>query len=139
MVKNDVKKIFLGFIMVLILSSNVVQAADCNAIFTQEAYDLIRDVLGYVTIAVPILLIILCSADLVTIVIAQDDGSVKKAGSRIIKRFIAGVAFFFVPLIVRVLLGLEPIKDSLNLVDDPTCGIVVDPSTPDAESNADAT
>ena len=126
MVKKSIKKIFLILIIGLIFSIDTVSAANCDGIFTQEAYDLIREVLGYVTIAVPILLIILCATDLTTIVIAQDDSAAKKAGARIVKRFIAASAFFFVPLIVRFLLGLDSIKDSLNLVDDPLCGIVSD-------------
>lgn len=138
MVKNSIKKIFLILITGLFLSINVVEAADCNGVFTPEAYDLIRDVLGYVTIAVPILLVILCAADLTTIVISQDEGAAKKAGGRIVKRFIAAAAFFFVPLIVRFFLGLDAVKNSLNLVDDPLCGIVDNPTIPSTGEDADA-
>ncbi len=130
MVKNSIKKIVLSLVIGLFLSYNVVFAADCNAIFTQDAYDLIREFLGYVTIIVPVLLIVLCSGDLMSIVTSQDESISKKAGGRIVKRFIAAAAFFFVPLLVRFVLGLEPVKDSLNLVDDPTCGIISGSPTP---------
>lgn len=124
-----IKKIVFSLIINLILSINMVYAVDCDAVFTPEAYDFIREVLGYVTIIVPILLVILCSSDLVAIITSQDDNISKKAGGRIVKRFIAAAAFFFVPLMVRFVLGLEPVKNSLNLVDDPTCGITTE-STP---------
>ena len=130
MVKNSIKKIVLSLVISMFLSVNIVFAANCNAIFTPEAYDLIREFLGYVTIIVPILLIVLCSGDLMSIVTSQDESISKKAGGRIVKRFIAAAAFFFVPLLVRFVLGLEPVKDSLNLVDDPTCGIASGNSTP---------
>jgi hypothetical protein len=131
MKKNGIKKIVLSLVIGLFLSINFVLAVDCNAIFTPEAYDLIREFLGYVTIIVPILLIVLCSGDLMSIVTSQDEGVSKKAGGRIVKRFIAAAAFFFVPLLVRFVLGLEPVKNGLNLVDDPTCGITSGSTTPD--------
>lgn len=137
MVKNNIKNIVLNLIMGLMLSINIVHAADCDAIFTPEAYDFIRELLGYVTILVPILLIVLCSTDLVAIVVSQDDSVSKKAGGRIVKRFIAAAAFFFVPLLVRFVLGLEPVKNSLNLVDDPTCGVTSGTSTPAEDADDD--
>ena len=118
------KKIFL--FLIIILSFTSVNAADCNGIFTPGAYELIRDILGYITIGVPILLVILCASDLTSIVISQDEKAAKNAASRIVKRFIAAAAFFFVPLIVRFVLGLEAVKNSLNLVDDPLCGVIDD-------------
>lgn len=130
MAKNSIKKIILTLIIGLFSSINIAYAADCDGIFTPGAYDLIRDVLGYVTIAVPILLVILCSSDLTAIVLSQDEGAAKKASGRIVKRFIAAAAFFFVPLIVRFVLGLDAVKNSLNLVDDPLCGVVDNPTVP---------
>lgn len=123
MVKKYIKKVVLSLIVTFIISGNIVEAATCDALFTPEAYEFMRDILGYVSIAVPVLLVILCASDLAAVVISQDDSVSKKAGGRIAKRFIAGAAFFFVPLIVKFVLGLEPVKDSLNLVDDPLCGI----------------
>ena len=131
------KKIVIILVICMFLSVNIVFAADCNAIFTQDAYDLIREFLGYVTIIVPILLVVFCSGDLMSIVTSQDESASKKAGGRIVKRFIAAAAFFFVPLLVRFVLGLQPVKDSLNLVDDPTCGIGAGNQTPNQGENPD--
>lgn len=126
MKKSVLKNLILTLIVVSILSFDTVFAADCTGLLTQGAADLIAEVIGYIRIGVPILLIILCASDLITVVTSQEDNAVKKAGSRIVKRFIAAAAFFFVPLIVQVILNIDAIKNSLNLVDDPTCGITVD-------------
>ena len=138
MVKNSIKKIVLSLVISVALSFNVVCAADCDAIFEPEAYELIREFLGYVTIIVPILLIVLCSGDLMSIVTSQDESISKKAGGRIVKRFIAAAALFFVPLLIRFVLGLEPVKNGLNLVNDPTCGITTGTPTPDPGTDPDA-
>jgi len=82
---------------------------------------------------VPILLVILCSTDLVAIVTSQDDNAVKKSVGRIVKRFIAGAAFFFVPLLIKIVLGIDAVKTNLNLVDDPTCGIASGEEFPQAD------
>lgn len=126
MKKSVLKKLFLTLIMVSFVCFDTVFADDCTGLLTQEAADLIAEVIGYIRIGVPILLIVLCASDLITVVTSQEDSAVKKAGSRIVKRFIAAAAFFFVPLIIQVILGIDAIKNSLNLVDDPTCGIAVE-------------
>lgn len=115
------KTVFI--IILLCLSLSPAYAATCNGLLTVGAAELISEVIGYIRIGVPILLIILCATDLSTVVLSGDDKAMKVAASRIMKRFIAAVAIFFVPLIVSVVLNLEPVKNSLNLVDDPTCGI----------------
>lgn len=126
MKRNVVKKMILTLFLVVLFSFNIVFADDCSGLLTVEAADLIAEVIGYIRIGVPILLVVLCATDLITVVTSQEDSAVKKAGGRIVKRFIAAAAFFFVPLIVELILGIDAIKNSLNLVDDPTCGITVD-------------
>lgn len=123
MKKKVVRKIFLVALIGIVLSMGLVYADDCSGLLTQEAADLIKEVIGYVRIGVPILLIVLCSSDFVSVITSQDDNAMKKASGRIVKRFIAAAAFFFVPLIVELILGIDAIKNSLNLVDDPTCGV----------------
>lgn len=133
MKKSSINKMFLTLIVGLFLSINIVFADDCSGLLTVEAADLIKEIVGYFRIGVPILLIILCSSDFVSVVTSQDDNAMKKAGSRIIKRFIAAAAFFFVPVIIEFILGIDAIKNSLNLVDDPTCGVVDDDTMPGSE------
>ena len=115
------KKILFGIIF--LLSFGVVHADGCDALLTREAAQFIKDIVTIVRIAVPILLIVLCSSDFVSIVTGQDENITKKAISRIIKRFICAAAFFFVPLILQLILGIDAVNNALNLVDDPTCGI----------------
>lgn len=124
MKRKLVKKLLLVLILSIFLSINFVDAATCDGVLTADAAMFISDIMKLITIAIPILLIVLCSADLVGIVTSQDDGAVKKAVSRIVKRFIAAAAFFFVPFLIQLVLGIDAVKDSLNLVDDPTCGII---------------
>ena len=118
------KKIIL--IVIFLLSFSVVHAEGCDAIFTYEAASFINDIITIVRIAVPILLIVLCSSDFVSIVTGQDEKVTKTAISRLIKRFIAAAAFFFVPLILQLILGIDAVNNALNLVDDPSCGIGYD-------------
>ena len=124
MKRKLVKKLFLVLMLSAFFSINFVDAATCEGLLTADAAMFISDIMKLITIAIPILLIVLCSSDLFGIVTSQDDGAVKKAVSRIVKRFIAAAAFFFVPFLIQLVLGIDAVKDSLNLVDDPTCGII---------------
>ena len=124
--KNKKDKFFLQMFFVLIVFVFVtpVQAADdCNGLLTVQAMEFIEEIINYIRIFVPILLIILGSVDFANAIISQDQEALKKSGSKFVKRAIAAIAVFFVPLIVKVLLSLPGIKDNINLVDDPTCGI----------------
>lgn len=117
-------KIFLYSVFLFCFIVTPVKAADdCNGILTVEAMEFIEEIIGYIRILVPILLIILGAVDFGTAVVSQDQDALKKSGSKFIKRCIAAVAIFFVPTIVKLLLGLPGIKDNIILVDDPTCGL----------------
>ena len=109
--------------LIFLLSFRVVEASGCDALLTREAAEFIADIVTIARIAVPILLIVLCSSDFVAIVTGQDEKVTKTSISRIIKRFIAASAFFFVPLIIQLILGIDAVNNALNLVDDPSCGI----------------
>ena len=112
----------LIFITILITFS-VVEASGCDALLTRDAAEFIGDIVTLVRIAVPILLVVLCSSDFVAIVTGQDEKVTKVSISRIVKRFIAAATFFFVPLIIQLILGIDAVNNALNLVDDPSCGI----------------
>ena len=56
-------------------------------------------------IAVPILLVVLGSMDLLKGVIAQKEDEIKKGQQTFIKRLIAGVLVFFVYAIVKLIIG----------------------------------
>ena len=58
------------------------------------------------------------SLDFGKAIVTSDEENMKKAQSRFIKRIIAAVALFFVPLLTQVLLGLFGITS-----DNASCGL----------------
>ena len=111
--------LFIGSFMLLI---EPVFAVDCNGILTQDAADFISEIMGYIRILVPALLIIFGAIDFGSVVVSENKDAMSKAGAKFVKRCICGVAIFFVPLIVKVLLDISGISGTL--VDDPMCGII---------------
>lgn len=69
----------------------------------------VKSVLTIIQIAVPILLIIIGSIDLMKAVMAGKEDEIKKAQGTFIKRAIAAVIVFFIPLIVSIVIGLLPV------------------------------
>ena len=78
----------------------------CEEIFTDDLKEIINEVLQYVRIIVPILIILLGTIDLSKAVIASKEDVIKKAQIDFIKRIIIGVAIFFVPALVDVVMDL---------------------------------
>ena len=66
----------------------------------------VRSVLTIIQIAIPILLIIMGSIDLMKAVMAGKEDEIKKAQGTFVKRAIAAVIVFFIPLIVNLVMGL---------------------------------
>lgn len=92
----------------------------CNDLFDQSLIDLLNDILKYPKIIVPILVIGLGLVDLGKAVMASKEDEMKKAQKTFIKRVIIGVAFFFIPAFVNIIMWLA------NIVWNgmyPTCGL----------------
>ena len=70
---------------------------------------IINQILGYIRIIVPILIILLGTLDFAKAVLAGKEDNLKKAQSTFVKRLIAGVAVFFVPVIVDIIMDLADI------------------------------
>lgn len=88
--------------------------SDMNELFgSKDDPDSIRymvnEVLTYVRIIVPILIILLGTIDFAKAVIAGKEDNMKKAQSDFIKRLIAGVIVFLVPTLVDIIMGLADI------------------------------
>lgn len=66
----------------------------------------LKAILAIIQWGIPILLIIMGSIDLGKAVMASDDKEIKGATSKLIKRAIAAVAVFFIPLLVNLLIGM---------------------------------
>lgn len=95
------------------------EIVDCEEILG-DMKDLINKVYKMIEILAPILLIVFGSIDFGGAVMQNDDAALKKATSNFIKRTIATVAVFFLPLIVRIILSLPGVETGLE---DVLCGI----------------
>jgi hypothetical protein len=72
----------------------------------------LKAILGIIQWGIPILLIIMGSIDLGKAVMASDDKEIKGATSKLIKRAIAAVAVFFIPMIVNLLINMVSDSDA---------------------------
>lgn len=70
---------------------------------------MVNQILGYVRIIVPILIILLGTLDFAKAVLAGKEDNMKKAQSTFVKRVIAGVVVFFIPTLVDIIMGLADI------------------------------
>jgi len=75
---------------------------------------IVRTALTIIQIAVPILLIIMGSLDLMKAVMAGKEDEIKKGQNTFVKRAIAAVIVFFIPLIVGLIMGLITIDTDIN-------------------------
>lgn len=93
-------------------SSNLIQFAEsseCVNLFGEKnnpnsIRGLVNDVLEYPKIIVPILVIVLGILDFGKAVIASKEDEMKKAQSTFIKRVVIGVAVFFIPTILDIIM-----------------------------------
>lgn len=79
-------------------------AAKCT-LFSPKEYEIIHDFYVFLLAATPAVVLALCTVDMARAVIAQDDNAIKKAQGNAIKRIIAGVIMFFIPVILNIILG----------------------------------
>ena len=73
------------------------------------ALSLIKQFINIVKIAIPIILIVMGMIDLAKAVIASKEDEMKKAQKTFINRLILGVAFFFIPVLVNIIMWLADI------------------------------
>lgn len=95
---------------------------ECDAILgsTQDEESvawLLQQVLNYIRILGPILVVILSSMDFAKSIMASDDDSMKKAQKKLMIRLILAVALFLVPTLVTVLLNI------FGITTNETCGL----------------
>lgn len=89
--------------------------SDCNILGT-ELTEVLKDIYKAVQIAVPILVILLCSVDIAKAVVAQEEKDMQAAIAKSIKRVIIGLVIFFIPIVLDALLDLVGLASG-------TCGI----------------
>ena len=71
--------------------------------------NLVKDLLNIISIAVPIILIIMVSIDLTKMIINTDEKATRQSTKSILNRTFAAVALFFIPSVVNLLM------DNLNV------------------------
>lgn len=105
------------------------EKVNCGAIFTPEAIDIIQELLGYFRVLAPAVLIVMIGTDVISIVMNSDrmpggkDDSVRRATQKIFRRTVAAVMLFFVPTIIKVVLNLDGVRDTLVM--DDSCITIV--------------
>ena len=87
----------------------------CEQLLDSDLQLIIEKGLTWIQIIAPIILIILTSIDFGQAVISQDQDAMKKATSKVVKRFIAAIALFFIPTLVKVIMGWAGFFDTCGL------------------------
>ena len=87
---------------------------NCNELFgskndPESLRYLINEILMYIRIIGPLLLLVLGVLDFAKAIIASKEDQMKKAQATFIKRVIAAIGIFFVPLLVDIIMGLADI------------------------------
>jgi len=85
----------------MLILANVVCSDDLLNILS-----IVRVVLNYIQIAVPIILIVTGSITMAKAVASSDDKAQKEAMKPMMTQFVAAVAVFLLPVIVNLVLGL---------------------------------
>lgn len=85
-----------------------------------DAIDVVQTVFDWIKFLGPILLIVFGTMDFAGAVLQDNQDALKKATGNFVKRTIAAVAIFFLPLIVNIILGLPGVNSGLE---EALCGI----------------
>ena len=93
---------------------------DCT-LFGEDLIKLINKYLSYVKIIIPILVIGLGVVDFARAVLASSEDDIKKAQKRFVTRLVVGVAVFFAPSIITLLLKLA--NQVWSFIDPNSCNI----------------
>ena len=101
----------LTLILTIFIGINGVSASDmsCTELFGDDIIELVKEILQYPRIIVPILVILLGTIDFGKAVIASKEDEMRKAQSTFIKRVIIGTLIFFVPTFVEIIMELADI------------------------------
>lgn len=87
------------------------QSTTCNGILGEPGNEesvawLLQQILNYIKILGPILVVILSSMDFAKAIMTSDDESMKKAEKKLMIRLVLAVALFLVPTLVSVMLSI---------------------------------
>lgn len=79
---------------------------DCKSLIGEEAFNLINDIMKWIRIIVPILLIVFGVIDFSGAVFGSKEEDMKKSRDRFIKRILAAVIVFLIPIFINLILEL---------------------------------
>lgn len=96
-----------------------IKMSSCEKV--EDVMEFLNALLKIVQLLVPILLIIMGSIDLLLAVLASDEKRMKVSTSKFVKRCLAAIIVFFIPLIVDILFSLPGVPSASDLV----CGIII--------------
>ena len=88
----------------------------CTSEVGYRLFGFLGYVLNFIQIAVPIILILWGTFDLVKAMTSQEQDNIKKSQNILIKRLIAGLVVFFVPMIVTFLINMVNGNDGTGQV-----------------------
>ena len=84
----------------------VVVIIDCEDLIGPELRKKLNEYMFYFRIIVPIVIIVLGTLDLFSAVLAADEDKMKKSQAKFIKRLMIGIAIFFVPTVINLILDI---------------------------------
>lgn len=90
---------------------------DKCSIFGVETSNIIKKIITLIKFAVPILIVLLGILDFVSVLFASEEKTFRTAGTKFIKRLIAGMAIIFVPMLIEFLLNISGILEPLGITD----------------------
>ncbi len=73
---------------------------------TAVIWQFVGQILFVVKIVIPLIIILLGAIDLGKAVISNDEGEIKKSTTSLMKRFVAGIVIFFIPIIVSAVFSI---------------------------------
>lgn len=90
---------------------------DCESLLGKKTTDWLKGFLKLIQIAGPFIALILGMLDFVNAVLSSEDGAIKKAWGKFIRRIIAAIALIILPAIIDFIL------EATNITSNGTCGI----------------
>ena len=89
-----------------VVEDPTVEVNTCKDLIGDRMIEELNNIMFYIRIAVPIILLVFGAFDFGTAVLSSDDGGMKKAQGKFIKRLIIGIAIFFIPTIVNLIIHI---------------------------------
>ncbi len=80
--------------------------AQCGP-FNEREFEFVSIAYKSILLIVPAIVIVLCTIDIASAVVAQDDNGIKTAQNKALKRIIAGAIVFFIPVLLNIFLGIN--------------------------------